>query len=802
MKLNVKALTLLLSAGIVLSLTGCGGGSSTPAETPPAEEPGLGDQTILSDGSIEYVDYTGGTRIAPPSAADAEYHTGTGYGSTLFDSPKNKCMNCHNELYDTWESSMHGKSWTDPIFQSKFQDFLRTHLAKIGQHPNTDEDLSTTDDGILYQQKDIIGGDGVGNTKNMFSSGAALTCIKCHAPSAYYAGDAKVTVTDLGDATLIDNSALTALKTLHEVNDPMGETAVIAANPQTKRIYKATFQIGHEANREGISCAFCHSIETPRMMAQGDVYSIKKDLRSGPHGPVVRFAGQIAYDSNASSSAMNNFFRIWGPEKPKDYNNTSKGADEPSLKAVDGRYTMTSVDINNSGGNGKVHYTGGPFYGPFGVSGKSNENDDDMTDRIALINPHFDADDNNHFGDKVLTVDEPGDHAKSLCLSCHQRSAGAKTAPGQFMELCSTQMAVTTGVDTPTNDSLSSPKCQKCHMERIEGDLLHQWARPDLDFDAATFKAAVGYDLTPELDKDVSTSVIPEGEAPERDGWFNSHAFLGASKTGHATSAAAKISSGFEADIISTSVDNGILTVKTSFTNKTAHMFPGAHPMRRVLSRVIVTDSTGEMIDLATATGLSTFGNIENSVQPLQDKVLHESALDVVPVNDNGSDKLSFPGKVPDLNGAVVSQKFSGEIVTIPGTDSTIGSQTVTDGLTTGTVANAAIVEDTNLSTFTRVYGHETGKIYAGKFVVRPGFDSNTVESDNRLSPNETETYTLTYDIGDKTGVSATYKIYYMQKGANGKFLVDPATGFLNQAASDTKKLLVTEVGSYTKAVN
>ena len=130
-------------------------------------------------------------------------------------------------------------------------------------------------------------------------------------------------------------------------------------------------------------------------------------------------------------------------------------------------------------------------------------------------------------------------------------------------------------------------------------------------------------------------------------------------------------------------------------------------------------------------------------------------------------------------------------------------------GTTTGDVNNAAIVDNADLSKFTRVYGHETGKMYdlnndgtKETFVVRPGFDSNKVESDNRLSPNETETYTLTYDITGLTGVSATYKIYYMQKGANGKFIVDPATGFLDQAASDAKKLLVTEVGSYTAAVN
>ena len=253
-----------------------------------------------------------------------------------------------------------------------------------------------------------------------------------------------------------------------------------------------------------------------------------------------------------------------------------------------------------------------------------------------------------------------------------------------------------------------------------------------------------------------------------------------------------------------------MLTVTTTFTNKTAHMFPGAHPMRRVLSRVIITSDQGD-INISSSTGASTFTDIENTVQPLQGKVLHSSTSAPVPVNENGSAAMTFPGKVADLNGPVVSQKFDGTPVTIKGTDYTLANQTVSvTGTTTGTVSNAAIVkDDENSNYFTRVYGHETGKKYdldsntstPSVFVVRPGFDSNMVQSDNRLSPNETETYTLTYDIKDKTGVSATYKIYYMQKGANGKFLVDPATGFLDQELSDSKKLLVTEVGTYTEAI-
>ena len=168
---NFKTIALMLSASALLALSGCGstgesadsgfGDERTPPVTPPdtnttpPEEtlpgPGeLGHQVINADGSITYVDYTGETKTAPPSAAEAEYHTGIGYGNTLFDSADNKCMNCHNELYDTWKSSMHGQSWNDPIFQSKFQDFLRTHLAKIGETK-----INTAKDGIIYEQASV-----------------------------------------------------------------------------------------------------------------------------------------------------------------------------------------------------------------------------------------------------------------------------------------------------------------------------------------------------------------------------------------------------------------------------------------------------------------------------------------------------------------------------------------------------------------------------------------------------------------------------------------------------------------------
>lgn len=799
MKLNIKALTLLLSAGIVLSLTGCGSSSSssnTTTDSEPAEGE-LGYQTILEDGSIEYVDYVGDghTRIAPPSAADAEYHTGVDFNNTLFDSADKKCQNCHNELYDTWKSSMHGKSWVDPIFQSKFQDFLRTHINKIDENKTTSG--TAPNNGIVY-------------TEAMIPK-VAQTCIKCHAPGAYYAGDFKATLTtlnggdaattaDLDAAKLADQSNLASATTTY---DPTLPASVVAVSHTNGKLYQLTYQIGHEANLEGINCAFCHSIETPRLMRtvsdgamDNETYTLANTMRVGPHGPVKNNIGDtLGYDVNASSRDMNHFFRLWGPEKYADYHATPKGGtagDFDVNKTKDGRYTMTSKDIN--GTDGKVHFTGGPFYGPFGVTGISNENTTDETDRAAHVNPHFDRDGNNHFSES----------GKGLCLSCHQRSAGASLSGSpatNFMELCSTQIAVSTngplGQDNGSEDTLSSPKCQKCHMERIEGTVLHKWARPDLKWTLAD-----NDHLTAEFNPDDTT--VAAGENPVRDGWLNSHAFLGASKTGHKTSATAKIQSGFDSSLEQTN-DGTTLTVKTTLTNKTAHMFPGAHPMRRVLTRVIVTSDQG-VIEHTVRTGISTFTDIENTVQPLADKELHSSTSSPVLVQENGSADLNFPGKVADLEGtAVPSEKFDGQSLIISGTDYTITNQVVKPAPagTEGNVTNAAIVDSAVATDFTRIYGHETGKEYNNVFVVRPGFDSNMVGKDNRLSPNETETYTLTYDIATKTGIKVEYRVYYMQKGANGKF-PKGSDGFLKKLEDMTdneKKLLITEVASHIETL-
>jgi hypothetical protein len=588
---------------------------------------------------------------------------------------------------------MHAKSWTDPIFQAKFQDFLRTQINKIEEDKTAKVGVNGIT-GIVYSEAKFLG--------------VAQTCIKCHAPGAYYSGDFNATLevvkegattTDLADAIANIQTNLASPTTTYNPNQP---AAVVAVSHTNGKLYKATYQIGHQAGQEGINCAFCHSIETPRLMGKGndgDTYTLKDHLRVGPHGPAKAAAGSsLQYNKDATNPDMNKFFRLWGPEKYLDYASTPKNSQDFDInKAKDGRYTMHSIDLN--GTDGKVHFTGGPFYGPYGVTGKTNENPSDESNRTLNINPHFDVQGNNHFAN----------NGKGLCLSCHQRSAGAvvpagEDGAGSFMELCSTQIAVSTGSDNGYEDTSSSPKCQKCHMERIEGTLLHKWARPDLRWS----QEDLDNHLTAEFD--VNDTTVAQNENPVRDGWLNSHAFLGASKTGHKTSVTAKIKSGFSADV-TTSNDGETLTVVTTITNKTAHMFPGAHPMRRTLSRVIVTDSNGTPLNVLSATGVSTFSDITNNVQTLAGKTLHSSAQASVAVEDAGNNALTFPGKVKDLNGSTVnSQKFDGTVVRIPGTDNTLSAKEVDAGTTTGTVANAAIVSSNDTSNFTRIYGHETGK--------------------------------------------------------------------------------------------
>lgn len=749
---------------------------------------GSSDSSEDESSTVTYVDYKGEQRTAMRDAGDAETLAGKGYEHTLLDSADKKCQHCHNELYDTWKTSMHAKSWSDKIFQTKHQDFLRTHIAKIGEE-------KTVVGGILY-------------TAGKLEAGVSKTCAKCHAPAAVYSGDYKVTVTELADVNVsgdINTSELATLRSMYEANlagdadyDPHAPTTLFGISNTLKQAYTLTYHIGNPHNREGINCATCHSIETVRMMGQNadyDQYTLAKALRVGPHGPVKKAAGEtLHYSTDGTEQDMNYFFRLWGPEIYADASNTPKNAaefdDGSHPRVADGRYTMKSIDIN--GTDGKVHYTGGPFYGPFGVTGLSNTNADDETNRTAQLNPHFDKDTNNHFGN----------FGKGLCLSCHQRSAGAyTTSEGRFMELCSTWIGVSNGTDSNANDSETSPKCQKCHMPRLaDKRVLHQWAEPTKLFTQADTH------LTPHFDPDDNTTDASNN--PVKGGWMNDHAFVGGSKIGSANFLS-KIKSGFSASL----TINGT-QVETTLENLTGHMFPGAHPMRRVLTRVVITDENGSVVPFnGTATGLSSYASIVNTVVSgnASDRVDETGDATVTVVDDGASAAIDFPGRTPDLNGSTVgSQKFDGTAYVITAPDGTVKNQSVQNGVIKGTVKNAAIVSDESGSYFTRVYGHETGKMYdvdgnvstPSVFIVRPGFDSNMVEKDNRLMPNEQEKYTLDLSGLAAGNYSVTYKVYYMQKGASGVFPTNAATGFLDNDVNKEKKLLISEVFTATQSLS
>jgi hypothetical protein len=729
------------------------------------------DETIIT-----YTDHKGQTRMAAAEQGDAESETGIGYQHTLFDSADQKCQHCHNELYDTWKTSMHAKSWSDPIFQSAHQDFFRTHITKIGTNPTGEREYTTTT-----------------------FKGAAKTCIKCHAPAALYSGDYQVSIDPLPiSGSIATTKEFTKAKAVHEVNlastsqyDPTCPTTVVATGADGK-LYKATYHIGNPANQEGINCATCHTIETVRMMseggADGGIYTLTKDLRAGPHGPVKKASGDtLVYDADGTNTDMNYFFRLWGPEIYTDYHNTPKSIGEfdggnGNTKQSDGRFVFTNRDISDP--EGKRHYTGGPFYGPFGYTGLINSNADDATDRTAHLNPNFDKDNNNHFGN----------YGTALCLSCHQRSAGSFSQNDGFMELCTPWLAVSDGVGNNYEDTDTSPKCQYCHMPRLaDKRVLHQWAKPNKLFTRDDL------DLTPHFDPDNNKTDATNN--PVIGEWLSDHGFTGANQTG-SSNFLAKIKSGFEANL-KTTANDGVLNVTTMLKNKTAHMFPGSHLTRRVLSRVVVTNNKGEKVSFSGATGISTFDTIENNVVT-GDKhdTIDVTGNAIVTVGYDSRRSITFQGQVPDLDGsAVASQQFSGTEVTVTAPDKAVKNQTLDEnGKIVGTLTNTAIVDNSDAQHFTRIYGHETGKMVNGEFVVRPGFGSNIVGNDNRLLPNETETYNLTYDDLNSGMYTVTYKIYYLQKGANGKFPTN-ADGFLDNKENIKKKLLISEVGSYSERI-
>ena len=751
-----KAYAIFAAVAAVM-LGGCGG-SETLTITPEPE----------SNGTIVYTDYQGAQRTATETVGAAEVRTGTGYGETLFDSAQKKCQHCHNELYDTWKTSMHSKSWSDPIFQSKHQDFLRTHIAKIG------EDKSAVG-GTLY-------------TPTMFEKGVSKTCAKCHAPTAVYSQDLQVTLNALDvNVTDMNASVFATFKAEHESNvvdegsfDPT-QPATVVGIAADGTAYTATYHIGNAHNREGISCTACHNIETVRLMSaeghDGGLMTLKKAMRVGPHGPIKKGAGEtLVYSADATDKDMNYFFRLWGPELYADPGSVPHTADtfnavDSNGKTADGRFTYKRTPLDDAN---HTRYTGGPFYGPFGVTGLDNHNADDTTDRTALVHPGFDKATHNPFGN----------FGKGLCLACHQRSSGAYESgdTDRFMELCSTWNAVSNGTDNNYEDTATSPKCQKCHMPRLaDKRVLHQWGDPDALFTQADIH------LTAHFDPDDTTTDATDN--PVKGNWLNDHAFVGGSKIGSGNYKA-KIQSGFGSSL-GHELNGSMLTVTTTLQNRTAHMLPGAHPMRRMLTRVTLLDANGSAVPFTRATGQTTFAEVSNDVVSGDaDATIDATGEATVAVGYDAVRTLDFPGKTPDLNGTeITSQRFSGEPITWTAPDSTVGSRYVEGGKIKGTVTNAAIVATEERSHFTRIYGHETGKMSGDTFVVRPGFDSNHVGGDNRLQPNETEHYTLTFDALSEGNYTLSYAVYYMQKGASGKF--DPAN----------PKLMISEVAAHSATI-
>jgi len=768
---------------------------------------------------------TDGGRTDLDGPGDAEVIAGTGYEHTLFDSADKKCQHCHNDLYDTWKTSMHAKSWADPLFQIKYQDFLRLQAGKIGAEGPTG----------TYEEKTI--------------QKSSQVCIKCHAPTAYYSGDYKVELKRVGgdhENTDYDPVASYDLAKTMEANlsnppsDPPkpkynpAQAATVAALAQTGQAYTVTYHIGNSHNREGVNCAFCHSIETVRMFSKedgsdGGEYTLKGPIKMGPIGPIVREAGdKLKYSPNADALDMNAFFALIGPEKYTDVSKTPKVIDDYDVdKAADGRYTMKSTETCQQNNDDESQcldtfgfYTGGPFYGPFGITGLSNSRDDDLSNRHALVKQEFQMA-VGETPDKFEDKHQFAAYGKALCLSCHQRSSlmlnpesndvGGIQPTGdnadQFLELCSTWTAMSDGIGDNYTDTEESPKCQRCHMEplnKIKGErvtVLHQWDQPDVLFT----KDDEEY-LTAPFDPD-------SGYGPVAEGYLNNHAFMGANTADFGTT---KIKTGFKAGLDAEQGD-GKIVVKTSLQNMTAHMFPGAHPIRRVLTRVVVTDANGNMIPYESATGKSKYKSIKNKVAVLDGNKI-KPGFKKVDVKYDENRNIVIQGYTPDLDERgepVTSQIMDQSTVPWASPDGTVAGGIPTQvqdpktgeliWVIKGNTTVKKIVEDTNRNYFTRIYGRETGKRDPyGTHVVRPGFDSN-IAADNRLKPNEKEQYEITYDASyvEAWPVTVQLKVYFMKKGAGGVFPTDPATGFLNANLPDwkKKKLAIFEVASKEEIV-
>ena len=592
-----------------------------------------------------------------------------GYGKTIFESANEYCMHCHYDLHETWEKSMHGNSWKDPIFQKLYQAFLKYMISnKLGK---------TGETGTFT----------VETAKNL-----GQICLSCHAPTALYSKDFKLEITEVDQP----GNEVNTFKNF----DPALETILFATNSDTNQTYKITYHIGNPNNREGINCALCHSIEEIKMAHPDDTYILSNPIKAGPIGQIIFNSGETLLFNNEKH--RNAFFKIVGPEIYSDYGDTRN-----SDKVRDGRFRIKPIPLD--GQNGKTHYAGGPYYGPFGITATSNVANDDETNRELIANTSGFKVPENHYNE----------YAKTLCLSCHQRSSGTidknpDNELGLFMELCTTFNAI----DQNPQSTEYTPKCTKCHMEARKGILINKWKKENEPWNIE--------EIPTEGIKNLMTAGI-----------FYSHNFEGASSP-------EKVTSGMELKITDLQVEDGKVKVSYYIKNKTAHMFPGAHPMRRVITILKVYDKYGNPLKLLSATGKTEFQDVVYTY--------YKEGFDKeINVEVKKREKpVEFLGKVPDINGEVCSQWIDYDMQNQTGTKRIIDEC------------------DKTLYKFARVYGRELIDIASS--TIKPGFAANT-SKDNRLTPNEVELYTVYFELPENTSVDnlkAEIRAYYHKVGATG----------------------------------
>jgi len=357
-----------------------------------------------------------------------------GYGNTVFESANQYCMHCHYDLHDTWNKSMHANSWKDPIFQKLYQAFLKYMISnKLGKTGPTGQFTVET-------------------AKNV-----GKVCLGCHAPNALYSKDFKIEIEEVSEVGEESN--------IFSNFDPNLETVLYARNMETGQAYKIKYHIGNQNNREGINCALCHSIEEIKMAHPGDTYILSQPIKAGPIGNVIFPAGtELKFENEKHRNA---FFKIVGPEIYEDYGDTRN-----STKIRDGRFRIKPIPLD--GQNGNTHYAGGPYYGPYGITAIDNVADNDETDRETIANTSGYKVPENHYEE----------YAKTLCLSCHQRSSGTidknpENELNMFMELCTTFNAI----DQNPQSTQYTPKCTKCHMEARKGILINKWKKENEPWD-------------------------------------------------------------------------------------------------------------------------------------------------------------------------------------------------------------------------------------------------------------------------------------------------------------------------------